>query len=178
MRTWFLLVWFCGFSLTASATAQTPNRIIYEGEMFSLTNILLADYFREYPDKYPSGPFSTDLWRGYRATFEVRDNRIFLSDIEIYSDDGSRFVSVLKEVYPEGDLEIDWFSGILTCPYGDIVQYVPGFTTIYENYLLLRVKEGIVIGAERKNYKEVRIPPGTGYRENTATDTIRIRPRE
>ena len=43
----------------------------------------------------------------------------------------------------------DWFSGIISCPYGNIIQYVHmGYDSIYSHELIFNVIEGIIIDVQ------------------------------
>ena len=72
------------FYLTTYATAQYPDKIIFNGKEYSLHSNPLETYFEKNPDKRPKGGvISTALWRGYVATFEVRGSQLFVKDIQI-----------------------------------------------------------------------------------------------
>lgn len=147
-----------------SATAQYPDKIIYHGRTYNLHTNPLEAYFGKYPDKRPKGGLmSTALWRGYIATFEIRDNQLFLRDIEVeYRDTLSKkeydlqWKSVLSEVFLGGDpVKIDWFTGLLVMPYGKLINYVHmGYGSTYKNYILLEINEGSLQEAERFSYNE------------------------
>src|SRR5690348_13871746 len=146
------------------ATAQYPDKIIFEGKEYALNTNPLETYFKQYPEKRPeTGIRSTALWRGYVATFEVKDKTLLVKDIaiEINSAPGSKnldlaWKSVLNDVFPGGKaLAVDWFSGILVLPHGELVNYVHmGYGSTYSNYILLEVKDGIVTGEKRMNARQ------------------------
>ena len=146
------------------ATAQIPDRITYLGEKYAMHTNPLESYFEKHPDRKPDGGvMSTALWRGYVATFTVTNGVLQLQDIEIQvhveKEDNSypyEWKSVLRDVCPEGKpLVIDWFSGILVLPYGDLKNYVHmGYASTYENYILLEVNEGKIGKEKRLNAEE------------------------
>lgn len=148
--------------LDAMATAQMSDRIIYKGKEYMLHSNPMEEYFEKHPEKQPRGGIvSTALWRGYVATFEVRDNIVYLKDIEVmYRDTSSKGLdyiwrSVLKDVVPDGkELTVDWITGLLVLPHGEIVNYVHmGYASTYENYTLLEVDKGIVKREMSFDYK-------------------------
>jgi hypothetical protein len=159
-----ILLALCFFASQAFATAQYPDKIIYNGKEYSLHSNPLEDYFVKFPDQKPKGGLmSSALWRGYVATFEIADNSLFLKDIEIMvkkDESGKNFEtgwkSVLKEVVPEPKkLKIDWFTGILVLPFGELVNYVHmGYGSTYENYILLEIAGGNFKKSREFNYKE------------------------
>lgn len=145
------------------ATAQAPDKIIYKGIVYSLYNYPLEDYFKKNPDKRPkSEVMSTGLTRGYVATFEVRENQLFLKDIKIgYVDttaiQSSRYKwqSVLNDVFPnQKDIKIDWLTGLLEIPHGEILKYgITGYGK-NNNYILLEIFKGDLKKEKHLNYIE------------------------
>lgn len=124
-------------------TAQEPDILIYMGKRYALQTNPLEPYFRKFPEKRPkTNTVSTSLWRGYRATFEIIDSVLFLRDIDIDWNDGTK--SVISEVFPgQSVVPLDWFNGILTVPVGELVRYVHmGYASTYENYTLFEIRSG------------------------------------
>lgn len=106
---------------------------------------------------------STALWRGYVATFEVRDSQLFVKDIQIeYWDTASKkshdtkWKSVLKEVFGEQkNIKADWLTGLLVLPYGELVNYVHmGYGSTYEKYFLLEINKGDYVKSKQFDYKD------------------------
>lgn len=164
MRTFLTIVLTLFVGLSVFATAQYPDKIIYNGIEYKLHSNPLEAYFEKNPDKRPKSEImSSALWRGYVATFEVKDNQLFLKDIEIqYSDTTSKesyttkWRSVMTEIFPDQkELKIDWLTGILVMPYGKLVNYVHmGYGSTYENYILLEFDKGDLKQERRFNDKE------------------------
>lgn len=148
----------------AQATAQYPDVIFYKGKKYGLYTNPMEPYFTKYPDKKPKTESqSTALWRGYVATFEFKDKELILKDIEIETfikkEDGEidfEFRSVKSQVVSEGKvLSIDWFTGILVLPYGELVNYVHmGYGSTYEKYILLEVGKGRLTDVRNLSHKE------------------------
>jgi hypothetical protein len=156
-----LSIFFC---LKTYATAQYPDKIIFNGKEYSLHSNPLEIYFEKNPDKRPKGGvMSTALWRGYVATFEVRDSQLFVKDIQIeYWDTTSKkshdtkWKSVLTEVFGEQkNIKVDWLTGLLVLPYGKIVNYVHmGYGSTYEKYFLLEINKGDYVKSKQFDYKD------------------------
>ncbi len=152
------------FGLNVFATAQYSDKIVYKGKEFNLNSNPLESYFDKYPAKRPKdGVMSTALWRGYVATFEIRDNQLFLKDIEIKlrdtinkADNNFIWKSVISEVFPDQkNIKIDWFTGLLILPHGEIVNYVHmGYGSTYEQYTLMEVDQGDLKKEKQFNNKE------------------------
>ena len=149
--------------LTTFATAQYPDKIFFNGKEYSLHTNPLETYFEKYPDKKPKGGLmSSALWRGYVATFEIRDSQLIVKDIEIQIWDttdrkshATKWKSVLNEVFPEQkDKKVDWLTGLLVLPYGKLVNYVHmGYGSTYENYYLLEIDRGKFEKVKQFGYK-------------------------
>lgn len=164
MKPFFIIVFTLFLGVNVFATAQYPDKIIYNGKEYSLHSNPLETYFEKYPDKRLKGEImSTALWRGYVATFEVKDNQLFLKDIEIqYHDTTSKesypykWRSVIKEAFPDQkDVKIDWLTGLLVVPHGKLVNYVHmGYGSTYENYILLELYKGDLKKEKHFKYKE------------------------
>ena len=161
MKPLLILIFTVFFGLRLFATAQYPDKVIYNGKEYSLQSNPLESFFKENPDKLPKSEIvSTALWRGYVATFEVRDNQLYVKDIEIEVSDTSstrtssfKWKSVLNEVFPgQKEVKVEWITGLLVMPYGKIVNYVHmGYGSTYEFYTLLEFDKGNLV--REKNFK-------------------------
>jgi len=153
------IVGFVFWTNETHATAQEPDILIYKGKKYSLYTNPLEEYFRKYPDKKPkSSIISTSNWRGYVATFEIIDSTLFLRDIEmeIEGEKGFRTKSVMNEVFPgESLIELEWFNGLLTLPYGQLLNYVHmGYSSSFEYYLILEIRSGTLTKAKDFKYED------------------------
>ena len=154
----------CGLFVTqAFGTAQAPDKIWYEGKLYSMQTNPMEPYFAKNPDKKPKtgGIFSSGLWRGYIATFEMADGGLFLRDIEVMAANPDKqhdyiFKSVIDEVVPKGQrLKIDWFDGLLVLPHGKLVDYVHmGYGSTFENYILLEIAAGDLKRSKSFDHKQ------------------------
>jgi len=127
----------------------------------------MEKYFEKFPDKRPQGKgkvkvTSSSLWRGYIATFEIKDNQLYLKDIEIEvakkvkKDYELSWKSVLNKVFPKkGLVKIDWLTGLLVLPEGELVNYVHmGYASTYEHYVLLEFENGNFKSEKQFGYEE------------------------
>lgn len=164
MKIILILIVTIFLGLKVFATAQYPDKIIYNGKEYDLYSNPLEAYFEKKPDERPKGGImSSALWRGYVATFEVKDNQLFLKDIEIeYQDTASKksynykWRSVIKEVFPgQKEIKIDWLTGLIVLPYGKLINYVHlGYGSTYEKYILLEIDKGYLKQEKQLKYKE------------------------
>jgi hypothetical protein len=159
------------------ATAQAPDRIFYDGKEYSLHTNPMESYFARYPEKRPvTLAKSSGLWRGYVATFVFEMNVLFLEDIEIETMGGKyddSWKSVRGQIIPKDEeLMIDWFTGILILPYGELVKYVHGgYESTYSNYILLEINRGILTDKrtfDHKQYDEFKERQFQAYKKTEA----------
>lgn len=163
MKTILLTVISLILTVCAFATSQIPDKIIYNGQEYSLNSNPLETFFEKNPDLKPkSEMMSTALWRGYIATFEISDNQLFVKDITVMDEDtitGSHkttWRSVFKQVFPDQkQVKVDWMTGLLVIPNGKLVNYVHmGYASTYENYILLEIDKGNLIQEKSMKSKE------------------------
>jgi len=137
---------------TALATAQVAEILVYEGKeemMFSCPEIpennsrirvLTREEFNAKTARGEIDSFitSTACWRQYVGGWEIKDERLFLTNIT------GRY-----ELSGEEPLFADWFSGSLRVPRGKQLDYVHmGFASVYEEDLIIHVENGVVTNTE------------------------------
>lgn len=158
------LILVCLFFLSllpspAWATAQVAEELIYDGHehsMFSCPGIpennprihkFSDEEIKSNEVKQPRQGgiffpdmiiFSTACWRNYIGTWEIKDDRLYLTRVRgIY------------ELIGEEPLFADWFSGDIRIPIGKQLEYVHmGFSTVYEKDIILQIKKGVVVKTE------------------------------
>ncbi|MBW7865583.1 MAG: hypothetical protein H3C30_14375 [Candidatus Hydrogenedentes bacterium] len=113
----------------AFATEQSPERIVYEGNEYCLNyKYPMEPYFQAHPEIRPAG-LTTGLYRGYVATYELKDATLVLKDIVYEKGDWitienergglthemeTSWVSMRDRIVPEGEtFVIDWFTGTI-----------------------------------------------------------------
>lgn len=146
------------------ATAQIPDKLIFENQEYLLHTNPMEGYIKKYPEKKPKNlVINTALYRGYVATFEIINNELFVKDIQIIENeknpDGTppigKWKSIIKEVFStEESKKVDWFSGILVAPYGKIKKYVhTRYDSTYSKYLLFSAENGVITGFKKLEYR-------------------------
>jgi len=139
------------------ATAQEPDRLIYRGKERMLFSNPLEEYYvngRERPS-FMIEPQTTSsaYWRGYIATWEIEDGKLFLTKVDSWLCNGSSVKSckqvtlrsLFQNMVSQGRVFAGWFSGELRVPEGKELQYVHmGYGSTYERDLIFNVKAGKV----------------------------------
>ena len=121
-------------------TNQAPETIIYEGVKYDLRGYALE----QHKPKIEFHPVGSFCWRGYRGTWEIRDEKLYLVNLiawrhdpnsrrmvpQIRVDENADFYMgereefdflelALQDIFPESPAEgvfADWFTGELAIP--------------------------------------------------------------
>jgi hypothetical protein len=140
-------------------TAQIPDILMLNGQKHSLFSLPLEVFFEKRSGRPKFRVPHTGCWRGYVASWEVRDNRLFLLSVRGQLSDGAKFDAAW--LFPNETLPVfaEWFTGTLKLPLGNVVEYVHmGFASFYEDELQLTVERGMVIKKSRRNANPLRWP--------------------
>lgn len=147
----FLLIFL--ISIKSFGTAQAPDYLIIGKDTLKIHSNPLEKYFEKNP--IPKGlitSISSGNWRGYIAYFKFIDNKLVVENIykEEYNKDekngySTSFKSIYKELFGnQENFNCDFYSGLLICPYGKMLEYVHmGYSSIYEKYKLFEINSGI-----------------------------------
>ena len=147
------------------ATAQAPDVLKVDGKTYQLQSNPLEPYLAAHGDKMPAPEVrSTGLWRGYIATFALRDGHLYVDDVKmltkkyLHSDapEEKQLKSVMAALFGDAAPRIaTWFTGNLIVPTGEMVHYVHmGYASTYSSYLVVTVIEGNV--RERRDMNEAQ----------------------
>jgi len=141
-------------SLLVFATAQEGDVLLLDGKEYVIHTNPLEPFLAKNPGKLPKSNviISTSNWRGYFATWEVKNDQLLLKDIRILVAkegglrSGTERRSVLSQVFPgRSDIFADWFTGNIIIPDGKLVEYVHmGYASTYDSYIILSVEGGVL----------------------------------
>jgi hypothetical protein len=156
-------------NVSASTTVQTQDIIII-GKVEHRVNLPLmaqidsASYFtlKEKLD-FSSSTFSWNF-RGHVATFEIKGNKLFLSNINSSSSVHTDFKGLLdKYMDRKGRVFASWISGTFICGTGECLYVAQnGFDSVYERETELIVENGVVVSSRTYSNKS----HGTVYLED------------
>lgn len=153
-----LVLFVLTLASSAFATAQAPDVLIYKGEKKHLLSNPLEDFYemgnRKRP-KFMVEPFtiSSGNWRGYVATWEIENDRLYLREVKAWLCPGPNEASckkvTLEGIFPgkvrDGRVSAEWFTGKLRIPDGEQLRYVhAGYASIYERDIIFDVTKGTV----------------------------------
>jgi hypothetical protein len=154
IRVFLMTLLSTGVVLTAAApawpTAQIPEKILYEGKSGSLFTNPLESYFTKDNPRPEFAAPHTACWRGYIGSWEIRENTLYLVDINAWMRDGSGKAAPVgfNAVFPgkKAPLKAEWFTGTLRIPRGKPIRHVHmGYQTVYEEEVHLRIEAGKVV---------------------------------
>lgn len=157
MRVLFSFLSFLS-SIYLFATEQIKDSLVYNGKGYLIENQFLfeeelsqfVDENKFYDFDYPTSA----LWRGYRAVFEVVENKIRLKDIGIivfyeqknetgFSFTNYRFESVAnEEILKKANLM--YFDGVLVLADGYLVEYSFFYDDYNPNYKVLEFNKSLI----------------------------------
>ena len=145
-----LAVLLACLSVPAHATAQVGDVLLLDGKHETIFTNPLEPFLQRNPGLRPDSP-NTANWRGYVATFRIRDGGLWLDKVEVSRSLGKvdgehrhETIDVLPQFFP-GKREVfaDWYTGVLLVPRGKLVDYVHmGYGSTYERYVLLEIHAG------------------------------------
>jgi hypothetical protein len=136
----------------AWATPQAPDLILYEGEERLLYSEPLDSFWGPGNPRPTFVPTHTANWRGYTASWEIVEGRLYLTGIQgrIGKPDGTLSEAGLAMLFPgaAGKVEAVWFTGTLRIPWGNRLHFTrAGYGAIYEKEFVIRVEKGRVVGS-------------------------------
>lgn len=165
----------------ACATAQVPDTIRIDGEEHDLNTNPLSAHLESVGWKRPENiVISSANWRGYVASWEVKNEQLLLIDVTVLVGgvDRGDYVkkSILTELFPSSPTGVlaNWYSGALIVPQGEITNYVHmGYDSSYESYQVLRVDAGRVTEHLRLSSDEFEQYKDEKFEQFSATDEFR-----
>jgi len=132
-------------------TAQAMDLLILNGEEVYMATEPFAQYLNKYKKRPTFFPKDSGCSRGYYSTWEVKDEKLFLTGFEgrIVDFDKSIYCDVSVNSFFPNQKEVfaDWFTGEIRVPKGELLDYIHGgYLSRYEYDLFLDFRNGMLIG--------------------------------
>ncbi|MRX67872.1 hypothetical protein SAMN06265349_105249 [Flavobacterium resistens] len=188
MKLYRLFFVFLLFSFKSFATAQVPDYLIVDKDTLMIQSNPLEDYFKEHPmPKSLNRSISTANWRGYVAYFKFLNGKLVVENIykEDYSENEKGdlkylLTSIYKEIFGDRkNFECNFYSGLLICPSGKMLEYVHmGYSSVYENYDLIEIKNGVNIKSKKFTGKEFQKFKMDYFKYFKQTDEYKLKAKE
>ena len=118
-------------------TTQVQERIIIEGERYPLINSLSLPEDESIIQIKRKGFIekSSNCWRGYVGTWEIKDSKLYLID----------FSSGMYDVLVNLPILADWITGIGMVATGEMIKGSSWDITRYESEMHLTFENGLVV---------------------------------
>lgn len=151
----------------ARATSQSPDQLIFQGEIFSIATNPLEAYF-DATHLRPNDVLASrcpGCVRGYVAYWEIRDGALYLVKLVDGRTCTQQGEIALSQVFPgrTGPIEAAWFTGKLVILRGKTLRYVHERTeSSYERMIVVQIVDGRAV-------QETTIENGRGGRVDGAT---------
>jgi len=117
-------------------TVQAQEILTYRDENFSLIGAPLNSFLEKRKD-IEFGMFTTAHWRGYQGHWLLKDNKLYLTQLQSAN-------HTLKDIFKTDEpVFAEWFTGTLEFGFGDYQH--DHWWGYYENYLWLNIDKGKII---------------------------------
>lgn len=146
MRRLTLVLFSLALTLSLGATSQAPDVLKADGKTYSIFTNPLGPWLAANPNKLPKADvISSGLWRGYIATFAIRNDHLYVDDVVIPKS-VDEYRSVMKELFGDSEPHLaQWYTGRLIVPTGKLVNYVHmGYASTYSSYMVVTVVKGAI----------------------------------
>lgn len=169
------------FSPAAKATAQASDVLIIDGKEFALNTNPLEAQLEQKKWQPPEGAaIWSSNWRGYIATWEVKDDKFILRNVSIAiadPEDAKKEIrkNIIADLYPgASEVFADWYTGALIVPDGKMTRYVHmGYGSSYDHYQILRVHAGQIVERLSLNAAEFEAYKQRKFDEFSKTDQFK-----
>ncbi len=131
--------------------AQLPDIIFLRGVRNDLYTNPLELYWHRLRKKRPAFHSLEDCKRGYVATWEIKNNQLFLKSVE--GNFERKFFFFIKKImtyslkilFPKAGnrfVKANWFSGKLRIPQGKMTLYDDDYRSRFEREIIINVNKG------------------------------------
>ncbi|MFA5848297.1 MAG: hypothetical protein WC833_00295 [Bacteroidales bacterium] len=162
------------------ATGQAADYLIIEKDTVFLFANPLEPYLNYKNERKINGieltMTSTGCWRGYVASWELKNDSLFLIKLMREKDSGEYITFNLKEEFGSDKVFAEWYTGTLYCPRGERLQYVHmGYGSIYEKEEYYKVWNGVIKSKNTINnlvYNKDQLYPAEKFLHETIKSVI------
>jgi hypothetical protein len=143
--------------------AQQPDKISLNGEQLDLYSNPLEQFWINTKKVRPRFISSSECIRGYVAGWEIRDNKLLLTDIDGSYERNFIFFRKpaqysLRKLFPRSKnkpVRANWFSGKLRVPIGSMTMYEDsGYDSRFEKEYIVTIHEGEVVKMVTIDFKK------------------------
>lgn len=163
------------FGQRVMASPQLPDYIIYKGDTLAVYDLILEEYLTKIKTPDQGDLFglkfrdnaSFNCWRGYQAVFIIENDSLFLTHIiqcgelrfskEAINQERSkeRIRNIFGDRLRDSKVFVDWYSGKIGLPKGNLLRWDGVFYKIFENEMLVEIEKGKVVNISYvSNYED------------------------
>ena len=136
-------------------TDQVKEKLIYKRRIYRITEEPLDHYLTKNKIKTPFDFMHTACWRCYEGTWKVKYNKLYLVNLEAFTDDFKNKVGVEFLFPDQKEVFAQWYNGTIRLPM-EKEKYLPYLCcNLIENGLFLKFKNGILINTKEMINKPV-----------------------
>jgi len=142
------------FPKISLATEQEGEDVVYEGNQYPINEFPLDSYLKNQKPPLNLDALDTAHWRGYQASWVVKENALFLNSLEARI--GGKAAKV-SDVFPSNNsfpVKVTWYSGNLTLNVGE--------SQGYWREKILKLKDGNILTVEDVKHKVKPVLPING----------------
>jgi hypothetical protein len=144
-------------------TAQAQDILIYEDETYWINAEPLENYFKEWKEKPFEDHDISACWRGYIATWMLRENQLVLISLKPYAD--QKLKASIEDIFPnQKEVLAGWFNGEIKITRGQELEpfYNGSYDSLFEEEEILEIKWGKLIGVRLIDNRNIDL---TEYRK-------------
>ncbi|MBR2630945.1 MAG: hypothetical protein IKD25_05395 [Bacteroidaceae bacterium] len=153
-----LIAW-TAIVLNASATAQNPEVLMWNGQKYNLMAepLLGCEEMDSLLGEWGSEWEATSSWRNYEGYWEIVDSVLYLNYVKVNGDTiYARDIPVLKPYCTNGMAKATWVTSSFKITSGKIVYPDTGFyTTSYEHEDQVEMKDGVIVSMKHTENKRL-----------------------
>lgn len=144
----FMLFWTLLF-LATKATAQSADRLIFNGDTMVLFSNPLEAYLSTKPQRSINNQefewVTTACYKGYFATWEIVNDSLFLISVQKGCQSETPQYFDLKSEFGSSRVFAYWFTGNSISPKGELLYYIHNaYESLYESEVHFKISQGKV----------------------------------
>ncbi len=153
--------------------AQLPDLILFHGEQMELYSNPLEPYWIKHHKKRPAFQPKANCTRGYIATWEFRENQLWLKSIDGMAEQNhllfwkkiTPYALDMLFKYADDGVLASWFTGKIRIPQGKRTRYVHhDYDSRFEWEIIITIRQGLIIKTVVLDNTQHKIQVEDGYR--------------
>jgi len=123
-------------------TIQVKDRIIIGEDQYEIRQTPLSSHINFSLMNIYRNKFSSACWRGYVATWQLLDKKLYLIDLKIYPPDPEADFGIHTLFETNDRVFASWFTGVIEIPSGEVFAHTRYGEELYSHRLVCKFKKG------------------------------------